>query len=261
MQNRYVGDVGDFGKYGLLRNLCGKDMSEKKLSLGVLWYLIPDESHNEDGKYVGYLEPKRENEKRFRNCDKELYDKLRDIINSGQRSVQIISHSNVLPNGTIFYDEPLSYWELPSSNPETRKKRLNLRDTWVQAGLDRTTICDLIFVDPDNGLQVKSVERHHNKAPKYAYFEELLPIIQRGQSLIIYHHLCRNGTASKQVEERLNQIEEHFGISDTYALLYKRGTLRAFIVVPSKKDGQVLIERSIKTMITWNEHFELIKRN
>ena len=25
MQNRYVGDVGDYGKYGLLRSLCRKD--------------------------------------------------------------------------------------------------------------------------------------------------------------------------------------------------------------------------------------------
>ena len=38
MQDRYVGDIGDFGKYGLLRALCGRD-----LYLGVVWYLIPDE--------------------------------------------------------------------------------------------------------------------------------------------------------------------------------------------------------------------------
>lgn len=39
MQDRYVGDIGDFGKYGLLRALCAHD-----LSLGVVWYLVPDES-------------------------------------------------------------------------------------------------------------------------------------------------------------------------------------------------------------------------
>ena len=37
MQNRYVGDIGDFGKYGLLRALYhGRQ-------LGVAWYLCPDD--------------------------------------------------------------------------------------------------------------------------------------------------------------------------------------------------------------------------
>ena len=44
MQNRYVGDIGDFGKLGLLRAL-----SSKGLSIGVNWYLTTDESHNGDG--------------------------------------------------------------------------------------------------------------------------------------------------------------------------------------------------------------------
>jgi len=260
MQNRYIADLGDFGKYGLLRNLCGKAESEKGLSLGVLWYLVPDESHNEDGKYISYLNRSRENDLRFRECDEDLYDKLRAIIKSGERNIRQIKNSRVLPEWTIYFEEPLCYDELPILNPETRKKRLRLRNYWVEAGLNKTINCDLIFVDPDNGLQVKSVERHHNKATKYAYYEELLPIIQRGQSLIVYHHLCRNGTASKQIEERLSHIEEYCGIKDSYALLYKRGTLRAFIIVPSEMHKKLLIERSIRTIINWNEHFELIKR-
>ena len=36
MQDRYVGDVGDYGKYGLLRSLCGGDELGKALRLGVL---------------------------------------------------------------------------------------------------------------------------------------------------------------------------------------------------------------------------------
>ena len=47
MQNRYVGDVGDFGKYALLRRI-----GKAGLSLGVNWYLTPDESHNSNGKYT-----------------------------------------------------------------------------------------------------------------------------------------------------------------------------------------------------------------
>jgi hypothetical protein len=63
MQDRYVGDVGDFGKYGLLRSLAAD------LSLGVVWYLGPEESHNADGKHIGYLNSTQKNLIKFRDCD------------------------------------------------------------------------------------------------------------------------------------------------------------------------------------------------
>ena len=37
MQNRYTGDIGDFGKLGLLRQL-----GRTGLSIGVNWYLTLD---------------------------------------------------------------------------------------------------------------------------------------------------------------------------------------------------------------------------
>ena len=50
MQNRYTGDIGDFGKLGLLRRMSGAGFS-----VGVNWYMTPDESHNGDGRHIGYL--------------------------------------------------------------------------------------------------------------------------------------------------------------------------------------------------------------
>ena len=54
MQNRYVGDVGDFAKYALLRRLAGS-LEERPIRLGIVWCLYPDESHNSDGSHVSYL--------------------------------------------------------------------------------------------------------------------------------------------------------------------------------------------------------------
>ena len=42
MQNRYTGDIGDFGKYGLLRALCSPVGEIQRLQLGVVWYLMKD---------------------------------------------------------------------------------------------------------------------------------------------------------------------------------------------------------------------------
>ncbi|MBD3413291.1 MAG: hypothetical protein GF421_02535 [Candidatus Aminicenantes bacterium] len=50
MQDRYTGDIGDFGKYGLLRYILDRE----DMTLGVNWYLVPNEAHNDDGKYNRY---------------------------------------------------------------------------------------------------------------------------------------------------------------------------------------------------------------
>ena len=50
MQNRYTGDIGDFSKLGLLRALQAAGFS-----IGLNWYLTPDETHNGDGRRIHYL--------------------------------------------------------------------------------------------------------------------------------------------------------------------------------------------------------------
>ena len=47
MKNQYFGDIGDYGKYGLLRFL-----GERGLSIAVNWYLTPDDVSN-DGNIRG----------------------------------------------------------------------------------------------------------------------------------------------------------------------------------------------------------------
>ncbi len=79
MQNRYVGDVGDFGKCGLSRYLTGQmetPVPEPALKLGVVRYLYPDESHNADGKHTGYLDDTSDNYAAYRACDPHLYRRV-----------------------------------------------------------------------------------------------------------------------------------------------------------------------------------------
>src|SRR4051794_23930652 len=103
MQDRYVGDVGDFGKYGLLRSLASNH------SLGVVWYLTPDEDHTNDGKHTSYLHPTRKNLTDYRDCDPDLYDALSGIIHAEQRCVKGVRERGVLPAGTVFYEDRLTY--------------------------------------------------------------------------------------------------------------------------------------------------------
>ena len=205
------------------------------------------------------MEQTTSNVVRFRSGDPALYDSLTEIIKAGKRDVLSIKEFNVLPTQTVFYDTPLSYEGMPNNSPATRKDRISHRNSWSSKALDVTVGCDLIFVDPDNGLEVKTVKAHHKSGPKYTFFEELIPFVERGQSLVIYHHICRNGSAEVQVKERLDQLKEKLGINNIYALLYKRGTLRAFFIVPSLEHIELLKARGIRlTEISpWKEHFSV----
>ena len=60
MQNKYVGDIGDYCKLGLLRWLLGAhpETGQRKFSLGVCWYAVPDtfdSPENRDGRHIDYL--------------------------------------------------------------------------------------------------------------------------------------------------------------------------------------------------------------
>lgn len=41
MKNQYVGDIGDYGKYGLMRFL-----RDAGVSIGINWYLTPDDGRH-----------------------------------------------------------------------------------------------------------------------------------------------------------------------------------------------------------------------
>jgi len=259
MQNRYVSDLGDFGKYGLLRGLCrSNDSSSPELTLGVVWYLVPDESHNADGKFIRYLDHSPKNDHRFRRCDPKLYDAL-DIIRKKDRNVSNIQKCSILPSGTVFYEEPLTFDGTPANSPEARRNRIAYRNGWVQDALSATKDCDIIFVDPDNGLEA-GTKRYQKLGPKYVFFDELEPYCKRGQSLIIYHHTSRRGTAEEQVWERLAQIDERLNSSSTFAMLYHRGSSRAFLVVPSAKHKSILTEKAEQFMHgPWSQHFTMVR--
>ena len=58
MQDLYIGDIGDYGKYGLLRAVTAAGFR-----LGVNWYrVVPHgRSKQDDGKYTQYLEKPEDN--------------------------------------------------------------------------------------------------------------------------------------------------------------------------------------------------------
>ena len=251
MEDRYVGDVGDFGKYGLLKALClpSEISGGPNLSLGVVWYLVPDESGSGDGKLTRYLKEVPENLEFYRSCDPGLYDSLRDIVCGDRRNVSAIRQKQILPPGTVFFEESLAFQARPGIGMEERDRRLADRSEWVRQALDQVTGCDLVFIDPDNGLSVDSTAKHHKRGPKFAFIDELSPYLERGQSLVIYQHISRRGTANSQVDRWLSWLDSELkGSFNPFALMFRRGTARAFLIVPTQVHSPILSGRAEQFM-------------
>ncbi len=177
MQDNYVGDIGDYGKYGLLRTVCLQG-----LSLSVNWYKVrPKKSgKQEDGKYVSYLSKPAV----YRSYDSELFDALYNVVcRDCDRSIQRIEKENLF-EATYFSDEIVAD-----------------RSAWHQKALNRTIGTDIVFLDPDNGLETKKMFLSGKTTEKHVKWSELKDYYQRGQNVILYQH-------RPQMTKKVNCIDD-----------------------------------------------------
>lgn len=251
MQDKFVGDVGDFGKYGLLRALTSPPQpdGERDLSLGMVWYLVPDNQHSGAGKYITYLD----NPGLFRPCDPRLFDALKDIVDGKRRRVSSIRDSQIFLPRTVFYEARLTFEGIPIGN------RLAHRKEWVRSAVAAAAGCDLVFVDPDNGLEVRTPP-HHKHGLKYVFFDEVSPYIHRDQTLIIYQHMNHRKPVNDQISERITEITRRLQAPVLCTLVFRRWNLRAFFVIPNRRDRE-LLSRRVDGFLSgaWDEHFQLIR--
>jgi hypothetical protein len=173
MQNRYVGDIGDYLKLGILRALL------RGYRLAVAWWLFPTENHNRDGRHIGYLD----RPDLWRHFDPSLFDTLRSIISSGRRSVRALETADILP-GATFASEFISTGGAAARRQHTRRELLDA----VQRKFEGA---DLLFLDPDNGLEPLGFRSTAHKSGKSIMISELHQLARPGRCLIVYHHHTR----------------------------------------------------------------------
>lgn len=243
MQNRYVGDIGDFGKLGLLRAL-----SSKGLSIGVNWYLTTDESHNGDGRHVDYL-AKAE----YRACDAALCDTLKYIITSNQRETAAIERSGIL--SATYYSVPIA------CACRSKADRLERRKCWHINALKALRGIDLVYLDPDNGLMVPSGQGTARMG-KYVEAREIADYYRQGSSVIYYQHKARKQDVeyAMQFHDLLTAIDipQARGLGLKFISTSQR--FYFFVIQPRHES---IIRDCVAQMLTtgWNKHFCLVEPN
>ena len=167
MKNQYFGDINDYRKYSLLRLLSGFG----EISAAVCWMLTPDDLRP-DGHRIQYL---REPEK-WRRFDPVVFDLLRNqVIQRERRKIDSIQKDEIFPN-CLFYSATIQ--------DDTKQ-----REKFVSNFLRIAKNSELVFFDPDNGIEVKSVPYGKRNSSKYVYYSEVQRTFKNGHSILIYQHL------------------------------------------------------------------------
>ena len=236
MQNRYTGDIGDYAKLGLLRALQAAG-----LTIGVNWYLVPDESHNDDGRYTKYPS--------LRSCDEALWDQLKTIVDVGRRKVSSLETDRILK--AKFYSASLDFGN--NSKPD----RDAIRTDWHTAALETLKGADVVFVDPDNGLLVPSAAGTA-KENKFVTPDELAAYYQLGSTVIYYQHKARRPD-SFYADQHLELLRKpEFKNASGLGLKFHKTSQRYFFffVQPAHRE---IIRKAIHSFMAspWGECFEV----
>lgn len=253
MQNRYLCDIGDFGKYGMLREVI-----KTNLNLGLNWYLYPNESHNNDGKHKRYLKKDKHN---VGACDIELYKFLQSFNSNTQNtefSVNTIEKSDILPR-TVFYNQQLGFEYVPDW--EIRKEN---REKWFANSLETLSNCDIVFCDPDNGFEVSSVGHMAIKSGKYIFFDEAKQLYDSGKSIIAYHHgplWFKNGEMEPFVIELSNKIRNQVASDAKIVCLRWQTTAKRFYFWIIRPEHEKSLLTCINKLTTneWGNHLTLVR--
>jgi hypothetical protein len=168
MKNQYFGDVNDYRKYGLLR--CFQRVGCPRLL--VAWMLTSDDG-GRDGRRRSYLESPQ----RWRAHDSVLYIGLQNLLRGGRRpDVTLLEDSGLVP--ASFYSDIV-----PDDRPA--------REVWRDGLFAAARSADLVFLDPDNGLEVSSRPIGRKGSSKYVSWDEVDALWRAGCSVLVYQHFRR----------------------------------------------------------------------
>ena len=228
MQDRYAGDVGDFGKFSLLRSV----FASKSNKIGVIWYKFPNEDHNSDGLHVGYLE-----DSSYKACDNELVEKLSHVV-SVDRSIAKLESLHLLPESTVCYASELNFHLLhPGQTNIAIAARRNERLQWLQKAITSVSGCNIVFLDPDNGLEIQTIPNIHQiRSGKYAYYSEVEQLFKNKDACVIYHHMNMNNPHHVQIKFRAQELKDKI-VKDgsVFAIRFRPYSPRAFFVCASQQ--------------------------
>jgi hypothetical protein len=216
VKHQYFGDVNDYLTYGVLRAFVAAG-----LRLGVLWMLTPPDGRRDGGK-TGYLD----RPDLWRRHDPELFDILAAALaRPGGRHLRHAETGAMLPSARFS-------GQIVPDRREPRRR-------WLERALADLAGCDLVFLDPDNGIEVASVPRGRKNSSKYVFWDEIAETWSRGQSLLVFQHFAR-----ERREDHARRLAAGLAGSTPEAAVTRLTTSHVLFLVAAREGHRRQVERA-----------------
>jgi len=204
--------------------------------------LTPDDG-GRDGGFRSHLQ----DPDRWRPYDPPLFDELANLLRPAQpRDVSLIEQSGLLPD-TSYYS-PL----VPDGRGD--------REAWRKGLLDAVGNTALVFVDPDNGIEVHSKPIGRKGSSKFVAWQEIEMLWAQGRSVMVYQHYPRMRRPVFH-EQIAREVARHLDQPALYALRasavvyflivqprHKESIARAVEVIEVQWAGQITTEQLLPTL-------------
>lgn len=238
MQNRYTGDIGEFGKFLLLKHLFPTK------SIATIWYLYPDETHNNDGSHT----VEEGNANIYRHCyalDPQMSEIFHQIHQHHSRHIGLFEEMSVLENGHYF-----SKGILGEGN----------RTQWLESAIEfiQTYQCNIVCLDPDNGIEPSSMsKRSVLKQGKYATLEEIEAFftLECVKYLVIYQHFHRQQSHEEQMREAKTKFERLYEGRAVVTIIRHNPVQARFYVILSKTTEILEHKQSLEYLLYGSRAF------
>ena len=229
MQDTYVGDIGDFGKFVLLRRL-----EKEGFKIGINWYKTDLPGALKDGDYeIPCL---------FDNSEEgEIAKQLRGLFDAKSpplRSIEALENLKLIGSNCYYH----------AAVPQTGVDRKH----WYEESKKKFQDCNLVFLDPDNGLQVNSVKENSKKSVKYVYTREIMDYLKNEncKCVMFYNHRSRI-KPDQYFLEKQRRLEEGMN-SDHYLvahITFPRQTIRDYFAVCKDKEAHAIIRAAFDKIL------------
>lgn len=252
MRDEYVGDIGDFGKYIMLKILWNLAIKEG-LKIGVNWYyntkpeanprpdILPNGMYRQPYAYL--------NDQQIRALDKDVFDKLKVIIDRGNKTLCRLWDLSVLPDSFKFYSA-----KIPCGSSASTQ----YRERWSTGAVEELKKADIIFLDPDNGLAFLADcalqgayplrNKTNARAVKYAFNDEVEAYCKRDRSIILYQH--RDYKPQDVYEKKFVDFKKYLGLQNKPLKVLRaiRYRVRDYILISGNSEHEKLFDDLVTEM-------------
>ena len=217
MQEHYLGDVHDFVKYAFLRSLS----EQLGWRLGVNWYHTRTDPDSSDGDNRAYLSSGPE----LANWKPDLFKRIEGLQDLSDRRFGRVSELGILPACTIYYED-----QIPTVD----------RKAWHESAQKALKDSCMVFLDPDNGFQVKSMETRTR--PKYTLFQEAVDFLRDDKVVITIQFASRSEPLVNYARKRRSELHEIPGTTHCLPVIRGRAAspnILFFTLAPADRIPQV----------------------